>query len=341
MKIKLLSLVIIAAGAAAPIVQQQIAYGQDFLIGSPDDPVVTLEKSEERREIELEAEREQTREEVRRQNQLERQQQSSPATTPAATETTFTDDTGLVANLPPGWIANDYQNTGPQAEATEDQLGYTKVVTFCKSDDAVPRLGSEVPICDIGVTTDWVQVFRYKDFSNKPEIAATGTPLSSLTAEHVYLYHLEEQRRWSAARFPSSGSDPIIYEQFSQPLWVVKEGQGAAQAATLDAVMRMVNWQYSLFFFDPSTNTGYRVTAGGSEVGDWSTGDFVGRDQPNAVPDAVDVVLYSVRLDPAPASVSQPLLTYTPSTNPDHYDPGAIVLAPEPASEPQTLPFLQ
>lgn len=27
---------------------------------------------------------------------------------------TFTDDTGFTVDLPPGWIANDYQNTEPK-----------------------------------------------------------------------------------------------------------------------------------------------------------------------------------------------------------------------------------
>lgn len=113
-----------------------------------------------------------------------------------ATTTSFTDDTGFTVDLPPGWIANDYQNTGPEAAATENQLGYTKLAIFCQSDDTAPRFGSSVGTCNAGFSGDWVQVFRYKNFASNPIVSAGtgGLPLSALTPTHVYLYHLEEIR---------------------------------------------------------------------------------------------------------------------------------------------------
>lgn len=44
--------------------------------------------------------------------------------------TVFTDDTGFTVDLPQGWVANDFDNNGAEAQALEDNLGYTKLVTF-------------------------------------------------------------------------------------------------------------------------------------------------------------------------------------------------------------------
>jgi hypothetical protein len=70
-------------------------------------------------------------------------------------------------------------------------------------------------------------------------------------------------------------------------------------------------------------------------VGEWAIGNrFVEGD----APDAVDKVMASVRLTDPPASVSHQMFTYTPSGQPDYMDPGAIVVATEPAPEPQETP---
>jgi hypothetical protein len=60
------------------------------------------------------------------------------------TRTAFTDDTGFTVDLPQGWIANDFENNGAEAQALEGNLGYTKLVTFCEENDAISSLGSVV-----------------------------------------------------------------------------------------------------------------------------------------------------------------------------------------------------
>jgi hypothetical protein len=115
------------------------------------------------------------------------------------TTTVFTDDTGFTVDLPQGWIANDFDNNGAEAQALEDNLGYTKLVTFYRGEDSFPSLGSEVSRCEISTTSDWVQVFRYKNLASKPEFASIVQSGRAITASDVFLYHLEELKRYADA----------------------------------------------------------------------------------------------------------------------------------------------
>ncbi|HEU4822630.1 MAG TPA: hypothetical protein VFS97_04335 [Nitrososphaeraceae archaeon] len=245
----------------------------------------------------------------------------------------FTDDTGFTVDLPLGWIANDYRNTGPDAAITENNLGYTKLVTFCNENDAAPTLGSEVPSCNISPLGDFIEVFRYKDLASKSEFASIVQSGREITANDVFLYYLEELKRYGKATVLPGASPltPLIDEEFTRenvPIEVNISNPGqtvGTQATPLIGKIAMVNTNYHLFFIDPNTGYAYRVTEIHSSI--------VERDNPNKVLKVSDMIILSiidsVRLE-APLdsdNISHPLFTYEPPTTPDYNDPGALVLA--------------
>jgi hypothetical protein len=239
--------------------------------------------------------------------------------------TPFTDDTGFTVDLPQGWIANDYQNTGAEATATEDKLGYTQLAILCEAGGTAPRLGSDTATCSTSrIANTYVQIFRYKDFPNKPEIIAAGIPPSLLTGTHVYLYYLDELRHFSQVLYPNgdpSAQEPIIAEQYTlNGAMIAKEGEDV-----IFGDMYMINWKYNLFFLDKSTGHAYRITMVGSDIDDWISGRLLVGQQ---VPEAIEMITSTVRLNSAPSLVSHQLFTYEPSIQTLLDDPGAIDAIP-------------
>jgi hypothetical protein len=244
---------------------------------------------------------------------------------------TFKDDTGFTVDLPAGWIANDYANTGLDAQQVENTLGYTKLVTFCTESGAVPSLGAVVPECDLSpFSGEWVTVFRYTDLAKKPEFANIVQSGRALTANDVFLYHLEEMKRWfDADAVNRERSGPpwtnIIYERFTQE--DVSIERKAADGTPLPLIIGkavMNEGGYNLYFIDDTTGYAYRITSDSFLVGEWITGT-----RPLTEPNEVLWIFNSARLDTAPSSASlgHPLLTYTPPNYLDPNDPGAIVAA--------------
>jgi hypothetical protein len=266
----------------------------------------------------------------------------------------FIDDAGFMVNIPPGWIANDYQNTDVQSAAVEDKLGYTKLATFCPSEDATPSLGSEVPTCNTSFPSDSVQVFRYKHVSQKPEFAPIVKSGKAITSNDIFLYHLEELKRYykfmsSASPPGASPYQPNIKEEYTVDGVTVDRHNPAGgenfnssrQQPITDGKIAMIDDQYSLFIMDPNTDYGYRVTAGGFTIVDWTVG--ISNSGP---PESIISILNSVGLgniNPANQRVvvTHPLIPYVPPTGPDATDPGAIVVATAPPpSRTEVIPGL-
>jgi hypothetical protein len=155
-----------------------------------------------------------------------------------------------------------------------------------------------------------VQIFRYKDFPNNPEIIAAGIPPSLLTGTHVYLYYLDELRHFSQVLYPNgdpSAQEPIIAEQYTlNGAMIEKEGE-------------------DVIFGDKSTGHAYRITMVGSDIDDWISGRLLVGQQ---VPEAIEMITSTVRLNSAPSLVSHQLFTYEPSIQTLLDDPGAIDAIP-------------
>jgi hypothetical protein len=265
---------------------------------------------------------------------------------PNSSTVIFQDDGGFVVDVPPGWVANDFQNSDPQAISTENKLGYTKLLTLCPSEDAIPSLGSEVPTCDTSHPNDYVQVFRYKHVSEKPEFASIVQSGRAITPNDIFLYHLEELKRYynfmSSVNPPGvSPHQPNIREQYTVDGVTVDrynpaEGESllnsSPQTPITDGKIAMVDDEYSLYIMDRNTDYGYRVTAGGFVIEDWIIG--ITNSGP---PESVISILNSASLrtidpDTQIITVNHPLLPYVPvTTGADRTDPGAVVLGTLPS----------
>jgi hypothetical protein len=168
---------------------------------------------------------------------------------------------------------------------------------------------------------------RYLDthLASKPEFAPIVGSGRAITANDVFLYHLEEIKRYNTIansdRPYLQGSSPSIYEGFTQEnIPIEANGQ-----TVMGKIVNLGAYGYSLFFIDPATGYAYRVTAGGHEIGEWrDPADRLSR------PETIISILDSVSVNLAAANSSNPLFTYMPSTIPDGQDPGAIVVATSP-----------
>lgn len=261
-----------------------------------------------------------------------------PVYAQTTTPTTLMDDTGFTITLPPGWHGNDYDNKGPSAIATENKLGYTKLATFCPLDDTVPRLGSDGLTCDTGgAATDWITVFRYKDLASKPEFAPIIQSGRPITANDVYLYHLEEIRNFKKAQNPNTPQfwEPIIYEETTEENFPITRNAAGGPELALPPLngkaVRTGDTGYSLFFIDDSTGYAYRVTSNGFAVSFWGS--------ENSFPEVIDrrnaiiSIIHTAGINPdVQADATHTLYTYNPATTVDHNDPGAVILIP-----PETL----
>lgn len=263
--------------------------------------------------------------------------------TTTATPMTLMDDTGFTITLPAGWIRNDYDNKGASAIDTENKLGYTKLATFCPQDDAVPKLGIEVSICDVGgAATDWITVFRYKDLASKPEFAPIVQSGRPITANDVYLYHLDEIRKYNKALLPNSaqGWEPIIHEeQTVENIPITRNAAGGPELALPPLngkAVRTGDTGYSLFFYDDSTGYAYRVSSNGFATRFWgSENSFpVVIDQRDAIISSIRTSGINPNVEPEPT----PVLPYNPPTTFDPNDPGAVILIPPETLEAQASP---
>jgi hypothetical protein len=242
---------------------------------------------------------------------------------------TAMDDTGFTITMPAGWVGNDYDNKGAAAIDTENKLGYTKLATFCPQDDAVPRLGVEGLICNGGGDGDWITIFRYKDLASKPEFASIIQSGRQITANDVYLYHLEEIRNYNKAENPNNPQawEPLIYEeQTEEDVPITRNAAGGPELALPPLngkVARTVETGYSLFFIDDSTGYAYRVTSNGLAL--------LLQDRPNWI-DRYNTIVSIIRtsgVNPNVQPEPHPMLPYNPPTVFDYYDPGAVILIPQ------------
>jgi hypothetical protein len=255
-------------------------------------------------------------------------------TTTTTTPMTFMDDTGFTMRLPPGWIGYDYDNNEASAIDTEDKLGYTKLATFCPQEDAVPKLGSEGLTCNVGShTSDWITVFRYKDLASKPEFAPIIQSGRQITANDVYLYHLEEIRNFDKASNPNNPQfwEPMLYEEYTEENVPVKRNAAGGPELALSPlngkVAMTAETGYSLFFIDDSTGYAYRVSSNGFTIKYWWAEDSCVLECSAIVPS-----IHTLGINPNVQAEPHPVLPYNPPTVFDYNDPGAVILIP-----PETL----
>jgi hypothetical protein len=218
-------------------------------------------------------------------------------TTTAITATTFTDDTGFTVELALGWTANDYDNKGGEALAAENKLGYAKLVTFCSDNN-------EVPTCDESLG-DYVQVFRYKDLHKRPEFASIIASGKPITANDMFLYHLEElKERQSSNPYYL----PHIYEEWTQENVevgrIITSPSGQELATPVYGKITGIDALYNLYFVDDSTDIGYRVSSDSFSVGELAIGSI------DSLPLEMITIFDSASLLPAPAAVSHPVIPY-------------------------------
>jgi hypothetical protein len=201
----------------------------------------------------------------------------------ATTLSSFTDDAGFGAVLPPGWITNDFDNTSPEAIAFEDQVGYAKLVTFCSEEDSsLPSLGSDIRTCkEIPKSpNEYVQVYRYKGLDKRPEFTPILQSGRAITANDLFLYHLMELQS-----LPNSGTPPEAYEdriqQQSVGVMQQVDANSIERVSTINGLIVLVGYEklppppgsgggwrssYNLYFVDPATNDGYRVVSESFDV---------------------------------------------------------------------------
>jgi hypothetical protein len=206
---------------------------------------------------------------------------SSGGSASAAPPSLLEEDTGFVAVLPPGWIANDFDNTSPQAIALEEQTGYAKLITFCEEEgSAFPTLGSNTRTCNelpLSATNEYVQVFRYKELDKRPEFAPVLQQGRNITANDLFLYHLMQ-----LPQFPNvnSRAPPHVFEDKIQQeeVEILQEvaPNSVETVSTTDGQIVLIEYQmneppnsgfprgtvihsYNLYFVNPVTNDGYRL----------------------------------------------------------------------------------
>jgi hypothetical protein len=122
------------------------------------------------------------------------EQEEQPMTA-AISSTTYTDDTGLTVELPPGWTAVDRNNTSVEArEIATSQLRET-LVEFCPLEQSAVNTSTALVRCrdDFGI----VRVSRYVNMDLNPDFApgassvdpSTGLIIMNLTAQDLVDFH--------------------------------------------------------------------------------------------------------------------------------------------------------